>query len=136
MIGYFDESGRPKIKFKIEGLRKSGEIAALLDTGFTGSLALPPQYLITIGSELIGIEPMVYADGRVSNELLFRIKSYLNGESKWIAAHLVTGASEPIAGNQLFYPYVVLIDFMGKKLNLVRKEVFDKIIEEQEKLKQ
>lgn len=136
MIGFFDENGRPRVKFKISGTRKGGEITALLDTGFSGSLALPPQYLIAVGSELVGIEPMTYADGRTSNELLFSVKVDLDGESKSIAAHLISGASEPIAGNQLFYPYVILIDFMGKKLNLVRKEVFDKIIEEQKRSQQ
>ena len=136
MTGFFDENGRPKVRFKISGTRNSGEIVALFDTGFSGSLALPPQYLIAVGSELVGIEPMTYADGRTSNELLFSMTIYLDGESKSIAVHLIPGAAEPVAGNQLFYPYVVLVDFMEKKLNLVRKEVFDKIIEEQKKLQQ
>ena len=136
MVGFFDENGRPKVRFKIGGTRNGGEITALFDTGFSGSLALPPQHLIAVGSELVGIEPMTYADGRTSNELLFSIKVDLDGESKSIVAHLISGAAEPIAGNQLFYPYVVLVDFMGKKLNLVRKELFDKIIEEQKRLQQ
>ncbi|MBM3250922.1 MAG: hypothetical protein FJZ07_01660 [Candidatus Nealsonbacteria bacterium] len=77
-------------------MRNGGEITALFDTGFSGSLALPPQYLIAVGSELVGIEPMTYADGRTSNELLFSIKVDLNGESKSVVAHLISGAAEPI----------------------------------------
>lgn len=133
MIGFFDENGRPKIKFRIIGTKTGGEITALFDTGFSGSLALPPQHLIAVGSELAGIEPMTYADGRTSKELLFNLTVDLDGISKPIAAHLIPGASEPIAGNQLFSPYVVLIDFTGKRIDVVLKEVFDQIIESQKK---
>lgn len=133
MIGFFDENGRPKIKFRIIGTKDAGEITALFDTGFSGSLALPPQYLIAVGSELAGIEPMTYADGRTSTELLFNLTVDLDGTSKSIAAHLIPGASEPIAGNQLFSPYVVLVDFTGKRIDVILKETFDQIIEAQQK---
>ena len=129
MRGFFDDNGRPKVRFRVEGTRNSGEIEALFDTGFSGSLALPPQHLIAVGAELVGIEPMTYADGRTSNELLFRIKVYIRDEPKTIEAHLIPGAGEPIAGVQLFDPYVILIHFAKKELDVVLAEVYEKLKE-------
>lgn len=131
MKGFFDENGRPKVMFTIEGSRKSGEIIALFDTGFSASLALPPQYLVELGSELVGVEPMTYADGRTSNELLFSVKIHTDGESKVITAHLISGAMEPIAGVQLFSPYIVLLNFEEKTLGLLRKEDLGKMRQEE-----
>lgn len=127
MKGFFDENGRPKATFRVEGSRKGGDITALFDTGFSGSLALPPQYLVALGSELVGVEPMTYADGRTVSELLFRIQVYLDGGPKWITAHLIPGAMEPIAGIQLFSPYIVLINFDEKTLLILTKEELLKV---------
>jgi len=73
---------------------------------------------------------MTYADGRTSNELLFSVKIRADGESKTITAHLISGAMEPIAGIQLFSPYIVLINFEEKTLGLLRKEELRKMRQE------
>ncbi|MDO8743343.1 MAG: hypothetical protein Q7J30_02205 [Candidatus Azambacteria bacterium] len=124
MLGFFDTNdGQPKVTFKVQGEKTSGDVTALFDTGFSGELALPLQYLLELGAKLVGAEQMRYADGRTNVELLFEVKVFLEKEEKTVNAHLIMFAKEPIAGVRLFNQFTALINFSDKIFDIVETEI-------------
>jgi predicted aspartyl protease len=57
--GYFDKSGSPAIKVMIHGpFAKPVEFDAILDTGFTGFIAMPLLKALPLGLMLYGTTPL------------------------------------------------------------------------------
>ena len=130
MIGYFDaKDGRPKVSLTIKGTKGEKVVSALFDTGSQLALSLPLIDLIKIGSEITGVEKVGYADKRSGVEYLFKIWVKLNGEEKEVQANLIPDptADEAIIGTPLFDPYVVIVDFRNKSLNLLSDEELVKL---------
>lgn len=110
MEAFFDQKKHPKIKFRVKGTRQSGSLEAILDTGFDGYLSLPVNIAISLGLELIGVEPVQYADGRTSHELVFSIEVVLDDIQKTVSTTLTSGA-EPLVGTALFDDYELRFNF-------------------------
>lgn len=130
MIGYFDaKDGKPKVSLTIKGNKGEKVISALFDTGSQLALSLPLIDLIKIGSEISGIERVGYADRRTGIEYVFKVRVKLNGDEKEVQANLIPDptAEEAIIGTPLFDPYVVVIDFKNKSLNLLSEEDIKKL---------
>ncbi|MEK7534099.1 MAG: hypothetical protein AAB600_02065 [Patescibacteria group bacterium] len=125
MIGYFDaEDGKPKVVLSVKGTkRKEKQLTALFDTGHSGSLSLPIFDLIEIGAKLASIGRAQYADGRIGIDYLFSVKVKFNGIEKEVEASMIQNpqVTQAIAGVQLFSPFIALIDFRNKKLNLIKE---------------
>lgn len=117
MEAYFDKSGHPKIKLLVLGKRQNQPVAALLDTGFDGFLSLPITLAVTLGLELIGTIQVQYADGRVSNELVFSANIEIDGTAKKIQVTL-TNSVDVLAGTQLFAKKKVTLDFSRKSIRI------------------
>lgn len=97
--------------------------------GYTGSLSLSIFDLIEIGAKLTGVGRAQYADGRVGIDYLFSIKVKFNSVEKEVEASMIQNpqVTQAIAGVQLFTPFIALIDFKNKKLNLIKEEDLKKI---------
>lgn len=119
MVGYFDEKGNPKIKVHVGGRKLSGEVDAFFDTGCSGYLVLPISMAVQLGLELIGIQPVEYADGRITNELVFKVLISINEDSKAVSATL-TGSSQALVGVSLFKDYSMKIDFKNQKIEIIK----------------
>lgn len=117
MVGYFDEKGNPKIKIIIGGRKNSAEIDAIFDTGCSGYLVLPILKAIQLGLELVGVEPVKYADGRIINQFVFGVLVNIDGEQKIVPATL-TWSEETLVGISLFRDYSVKIDFKNKEIEI------------------
>lgn len=113
----FDERGHPKIKLAVGGRRQKRLLTALLDTGFDGYLSLPISAAIQLGLELINVERVQYADGRISSELVFAVYVDMDGENRLVSATL-TNSVEALAGTALFHDKKVTFDFPGKKITV------------------
>jgi clan AA aspartic protease len=68
LIGRMDEHGRIWLTVIVRGNRGEAEVEALVDTGFTQSLAIPVGLAAPLGLELTGSVSLELADGR---ELVF-----------------------------------------------------------------
>ena len=68
LIGRMDEHGRIWLTVIVRGNRGEAEVEALVDTGFTQSLAIPVGLAAPLGLELTGLVSLELADGR---ELVF-----------------------------------------------------------------
>lgn len=117
MKSYFDKSNHPKVDLVVAGRKQKRLLTALLDTGFDGYLSLPLTIAIQLGQELINAIPVQYADGRISNELVFAVNVQLNGKSQLVNATL-TNSVEALAGTALFAKNRVLFDFSGNKITI------------------
>jgi predicted aspartyl protease len=137
MQAFFDpEDGNPKVKISIRGDRrkKVTTVTALLDTGHTGSLALPVLTLMDIGATLDGFGPLGLADGSQIYVYYFRIYVEVDGVEKQIQASMINDPEirEAIAGLELLGDHVALIDFKNKRISLMEEEKLRKITEEKE----
>jgi clan AA aspartic protease len=64
LIGRMDEHGRIWLTVIVRGNRGEAEVDALVDTGFTQSLAIPVGLAAPLGLELTGSVSLELADGR------------------------------------------------------------------------
>ena|SRR5215813_3067117 len=68
--GYLDNTGTPCLKIRISGpLSKGEEFEAIIDTGFTGFLAMPLLKAFPLGLILYGTTEVTLADGSASPKL-------------------------------------------------------------------
>ena len=118
MVGYFDDKGNPRIKIIIAGRKLTSEIEAFFDTGCSGYLVLPISMAVQLGLELIGIQPTQYADGRISNELVFKVLVKTDGKVGVVPVTLTAG-SQALAGIGLFGGHSVKIDFKNKEVEIL-----------------
>ena len=90
-----------------------------MDTGFDGHLSLPIAIAVPLGLELVGVERVRYADGRVSQELVFTITIDLDGKEAVIPATL-TGGSVALIGTSLLNDYEVTFNFAKRRITTKR----------------
>jgi predicted aspartyl protease len=68
--GFFDSDGSPAIRITIEGDLGSREYTAVIDTGFTGFVALPLAEMIPLGLRTEGAASVMLGNGAVIDNLL------------------------------------------------------------------
>src|SRR3989344_7349217 len=115
MEAYFDKTNHPKVKVVVSGRKQKRIVSAILDTGFDGYLSLPITTAIELGLELINSMNVQYADGRISNELVFSANVEMDGKTLPVQATL-TNSVEALAGTALFAVNQILFDFKKKKI--------------------
>jgi len=125
MHAYFDaKDENPKVVLEIGGTKRGFKktIAALFDTGHSGSLSLPVVDLIEIGAKLSTISEVEFADGLSKPQLFFSVKVTIDGVEKEVDAVLIENfdAKEAIAGLELFASYVAQIDFSKRTINFTK----------------
>jgi predicted aspartyl protease len=99
VIGSFDTSGCPTIKFKVSGITgKPTEFTALVDTGFSGFLSLPMLSAFPLGLVLSGTMNITLADGSTHVRLTCRGMVEIDGSKKIGLITLETGASDVLVG--------------------------------------
>lgn len=118
MEAYFDKTSHPRVKIIVGGRKQKRLIIALLDTGFDGHLSIPVNIAIQLGLELVNVERVQYADGRISSELVFAVHIDFNGQQQLVQATL-TNSIEALAGTALFSKNKVTFDFLRKKIIIV-----------------
>ena len=118
MQAYFDSKNHPKIKLIVGGSRQKQLLTAVLDTGFDGFLSLPISIAVGLGLELVSTIQVQYADGRVSNELVFSVTVEMDGESHKVSATL-TDSVEALVGTALLSKNKVIFDFLHKKIQIL-----------------
>ena len=127
MHAYFDaQDGSPKVVIKIRGTPKGKQkdVAALLDTGHSGSLSLPTLDLIEIGAKLDSFGPARLADGNRVTVMYFKVYVEIDGKQKEVQAGMIDNpeATEAIVGLELLTPYIVLLNFEKKTIYCTTEE--------------
>jgi clan AA aspartic protease len=93
-----DWEGRiPLVVFGAGGTRK--EIQAVVDTGFTGQLTLPPPIISSLGLTWLGIEEGILADGSVEVFHVYSTSVMWDGQTR--PGEVDAMNAEPLVGMKL-----------------------------------
>lgn len=133
MHAFFDaDDSSPKIELTIRGdkRKKPRKIIALLDTGHTGSLALPILDLIEIGATLESFGPVRLADGSEVSVYYFKVFVEIDGVERQVQASMIDNQNinEAIAGLELLGSHIAVMDFRNKNLLVTTHEQLDKLM--------
>lgn len=108
------ESARfPYVPIRLVGNEVALDLEALLDTGFDGAVAVPPD-LDTFNQEPDGEPEFVLADGSVIRVPAYNGVLHVGELAVYPVAVVVLGA-EPIFGRRAIEPYTVILDH-GRRL--------------------
>ena len=99
----------PHIELAIAGVsRNFRTVDFIVDTGFTGALALPASIIQELGLTRHGDRTAYLADGRRSLSIYGALVSWL-GQLRAVPVHQVDG--DPLAGNALLTGCRLTVDF-------------------------
>jgi clan AA aspartic protease len=100
MITGLVQSGEARIRLKVKGLRgREQEVEAVIDTGFTASLTLLPDFIQALGLRWQTVDRVMLADGSQCIVDVFEAKILWDGKVRQI---LVDEANaDPLVGMRL-----------------------------------
>jgi len=84
------------------------QVEAVIDTGFTGYLTLPPSIIATLQLAWLGREQGILADGSVDLFDVYHAAVMWNGQSRAVEIEAVN--AEPLAGMALLERHSLRID--------------------------
>lgn len=113
--GRIDERNQLWVPLTVGGSTQKKKIEVLVDTGFSGELALPLQIAIPLGLQLTAAGEYQYANGSRSLEMVFT-GSLDWGSQNRLVAITVLNSDVPLLGGGLLHGYVLLVDFEKKQL--------------------
>jgi len=87
------------------------EIEAIIDTGFTGFLTLPPLLVTTLGPTWLCRQPGRLADGRVEYFDVYVVTVIWEGQPRIIEVEAAD--TEPLVGMSLLEHYALRIDILS-----------------------
>lgn len=111
----------PTVAITVIGSRRSVQLDAILDTGFTGALCLPMDVASWVGVEIAGWGRLVIADGNEVKVLRGICQLELLGETHDVTA-FVTDVAEPLIGTELLDQCELHVDFQSGQVHLTRKQ--------------
>ena len=96
------------IRLKVRGPQgQEQEIEAVIDTGFTGFLTLPPALIASLGLPWRGFGEAVLGDGSLHTFDVYRASVDWDGQERTIEADAAD--TEPLVGMGLIYGYELRI---------------------------
>lgn len=102
-IGHVTANGRVHVQTSVKAASgKVREVGALLDTGFNGALALPPEEIAALGLKRRSKTTVVLASGERRHVPTYRATIQFGGQEQ---AVLVAEAGEPLIGMSLLWGY-------------------------------
>jgi clan AA aspartic protease len=105
----------PMANIEVIGGRQSMSLTALVDTGFDGDLCLPTRVAVQLGLQLIGEQPVEFADGTRKNQLVFAGLASFLGETR-DAQIMLTDSEDALIGTNLLQQYRLAIEFPGARI--------------------
>lgn len=87
------------------------EIEAIIDTGFTGYLTLPPPFVRTLGLSWLCRQPGILADGRVEFFDVYVGTVMWDGQPRTM--EMEAADTEPLVGMRLLERYSLRIDVVN-----------------------
>jgi clan AA aspartic protease len=113
--GYIDEKNLLWVNITVIGEHGEAEVAAMVDTGFTGELWLPLDKAVTLGLKLSGVGTAELADGSTSNQMLFSAHMKFGSVEKPITVTVIK-SGPPLLGGGLLHGYVLKADYKERRL--------------------
>jgi clan AA aspartic protease len=96
----------PVVVLGARGIRK--EIEAILDTGFTGQLTLPPLIVDSLALSWLGTEEGILADGSVEVFHVYSASVMWNGQTRLVEVDAID--ADPLVGMKLLIRHSLQMD--------------------------
>ena len=96
----------PLVVFGAGGTRQ--EMQAVVDTGFTDQLTLPPRIVNSLGLTWLGTEEGVLADGSVEVFQVYSTSVIWDGETRLVEVDAID--ADPLVGMKLLSRHLLQID--------------------------
>lgn len=87
------------------------EIEAIIDTGFTGFLTLPPALVAALGLSWMSRQPGILADGSVDIFDVYAVTVMWDGQPRVVEVEAAD--TEPLVGMSLLAQYSLRIDVLS-----------------------
>ena len=118
--GFFNNSGSPSVRVSIKGVVGSGqEFDAVIDTGFTGFVAMPLIRAFPLGLVLLGTTTIVLADGSTQPRLTAYGGVVVPGETIPGVIILDAGSADVLLG----------MDFLQKVRRILQIDAASTVVE-------
>jgi len=110
IAGHVDAAGRALLRLTVRGPLGSTAVEAVVDTGSTGALTLPPEVIARLGLPYFGPALARLADGRVTHTRTYVAEvEWVGGPRSCIAD--AAGLDVALVGTTLLDGRVLTIDF-------------------------
>jgi clan AA aspartic protease len=104
MITGVVQSDEGRIRLKVKGSRgRQLEVEAVIDTGYTASLTLPPAFVATLGLRWRSVDRFTLADGSETIFDVYEAKVAWDGKVRTILVD--EAAVDPLVGMRLLSGY-------------------------------
>lgn len=122
MLNGYIKDDKPILPIEIGWSGHVQNVLALVDTGFTGELKIPPSMAEQLGIQITDTRKVVWGDGR---ETLIRSGfAYVSMEGTKKPVSVLIDEGTLLAGTRLFknFGYTMTIDFPNEQFELERRQ--------------
>jgi len=109
--GFITPDQEPALQLEVVGPEGTRSFNAIIDTGFNGGLALPPDWIEALGLPRAGHEQMVLADGSVTGAYLY--DGYVIPDEEAHEVVVTEAPGTPLAGTDLFWGFSLFVEFQA-----------------------
>ena len=111
IIGVVNANREATIPLVVMGLQgHQQDVEAIIDTGFTGFLTLPPPLVMALGLSWLCRQPGILADGRVEFFDVYVVTVLWDGQPRTVEVE--AAGTEPLVGMSLLDRHALYIDVL------------------------
>lgn len=107
--GFFTPDREPALSLDVRGPDGARSFDAIIDTGFTGELTLPPAWIEDLGLPQSGVEQMIVADGRVIDTPMY--DAYLIHDDDVHEVSVAETPTIPLLGTDFLWGFSLFVEF-------------------------
>jgi clan AA aspartic protease len=109
--GFFTAEREPALSLEAVGPEGSRSFDAIIDTGFTGELTLPSDWIEDLGLPYAGVEEMMLADGRFRDTAMYDGYVIIDDEAYEVV--IAEGPTIPLVGTNLLWGFSLFVEFQS-----------------------
>src|SRR3989344_6849747 len=111
--GLVGKENQPVIPLVVGWNRGVQEITAIIDTGFSGELKVPPKMIAELGLEVTHVQPVLLANGASATMRASVAFVAMEGETKEVNVLISEGRAVLGGGLLKMFGYKLIVDYKG-----------------------
>jgi clan AA aspartic protease len=119
ITGYVNEVLEPVIEIGLKGADGLTQIAAVVDTGFSGELCLSESLIDRLKMEFMYVERYELANSAVLVEDVFRGTIEFDGHEREVDL-ILTASTDTLIGASLLQAYTLHIDYLRRTVQIAQ----------------
>jgi clan AA aspartic protease len=105
--GMITASREALVRVRVRGSQEI-EVDAVLDTGFTEYLSLPPSLIALLALPYVTLDRVMLADGSIVRSRVYEARVVWEGQERIVSAHATQGT--PLIGMSLLYDHLLTME--------------------------